>query len=259
MDGVFPVKDGKSENIRTIYNKSGAESIQTLKHAIAALEALDKTSAKRRLQNSNRITWTAIGCRHMETRSGRSINCFLWRNSGRMGFGGLLMLDKIKALCRIAAETDENIYAYSFDYDEHILDPNTSDDCAERLLAARQRKIDEYKLAGYVPSNEEIITRREHILDNRDRCKLRPICLPPGDRATGQEHHHICFAARILGTGFKDHCPAGLTSMLDVEYSDACDICPYFGVISVDSDGLHFALDQKVVDVFKDKSEGTDA
>lgn len=41
MDGVFPEKNGKSEGIRTIYGKSGAESIPTLKHAIAALEASD--------------------------------------------------------------------------------------------------------------------------------------------------------------------------------------------------------------------------
>lgn len=47
--------------------------------------------------------------------------------------------------------------------------------------------------------------------------------------------------------------------MLDVEYNDVCDSCPYFGVISVDSDGLHFTLDQKVVDVFEDGSGNTDA
>lgn len=176
------------------------------------------------------------------------------------------MLEKIKALCRIAAETDETIYAYptdgfdvNIDYAARILDPNTSDLCAEKYLVARQRKIEALNLADVVPSNEKIIKKRRFILNKRDWYKLFPIFLPPSNRATGQEHHHVCFAARILGPGFVDHCPERLKSMLDVEYNDVCDSCPYFGVISVDSDGLHFTLDQKVVDVFEDGSGNTDA
>lgn len=37
-DGVFQNEDGKSQGIRTIYGKSGAESIPVLKTAISALE-----------------------------------------------------------------------------------------------------------------------------------------------------------------------------------------------------------------------------
>lgn len=176
------------------------------------------------------------------------------------------MLDKIKAVCHAAAKSDENIYAHptdgfdvNIDYAARILDPNTSDLCVEKYLASRQRKIEALNLADVVPSNEKIMKKRKFILNKRDWYKLFPIFLPPFDRATGQEHHHVCFAARILGPGFEDHCPAGLTSMLDVEYNDACDSCPYFGIISVDSDGLHFFLNRNVVEVFEDGDGDTDA
>lgn len=50
MDGVFPEKNGKSEGIRTIYNKSGAESIPILKHAIAVLEASDENLSEEEIK-----------------------------------------------------------------------------------------------------------------------------------------------------------------------------------------------------------------
>lgn len=39
-DGVFPIKDGDKQGIRTIYGMSGAESISILKNAISILEGL---------------------------------------------------------------------------------------------------------------------------------------------------------------------------------------------------------------------------
>lgn len=39
-DGVFTIKDGEKQGIRTIYGMSGAESIPVLKNAISILESL---------------------------------------------------------------------------------------------------------------------------------------------------------------------------------------------------------------------------
>ena len=50
MDGVFPKTDGESEGIRSIYGKSGAESIPILKAAIAALENCNKEISEEKRQ-----------------------------------------------------------------------------------------------------------------------------------------------------------------------------------------------------------------
>lgn len=48
MDGVFQKVDGESRGIRSIYGKTGAESIPILKAAIAALESCDKDISEER-------------------------------------------------------------------------------------------------------------------------------------------------------------------------------------------------------------------
>lgn len=72
-------------------------------------------------------------------------------------------------------------------------------------------------------------------------------------------HWHICFAHRLLGSGFKNVCPHYYTTVLDCgpERSDCCDRCQYFGIINFCADesgekSIKFYMDKAIVETFED-------
>lgn len=85
-----------------------------------------------------------------------------------------------------------------------------------------------------------------------------PYYLLDNMRYSEGSHWHICFAHRLMGSGFKDVCPNYNTGELDrPERSDCCDNCPYFGIIDFCADesgerSIKFAMHKEIVDTFED-------
>ena len=85
-----------------------------------------------------------------------------------------------------------------------------------------------------------------------------PYTLIDGTEYSEYAHDHICFARRLIGSNFKYVCPHYNTGELDeLEWSDCCDLCKYFGIINFykdenDKKNINFVMHKSIVDTFED-------
>ena len=59
-------------------------------------------------------------------------------------------------------------------------------------------------------------------------------------------HHHICYAARLLGSDLPKVCPFCTRDGFEPEYEDECDLCKYFGIMDITENGFALHIDSRV-------------